>query len=247
MLEKLRLGLNREARTITPCGCFAEDDPSWSLLRRACVEASGTTLLTMMVFGSGLTARYTAPNMQVLGSALAISGALISLIIAFRAASGAHFNPLITIIQWLSHQRSGGCTLAYVVAQLAGAFVGAMLIAAVYGVSRVSPGAGIVSWPLFASEFIGTAGLFTIILSCARNRRPDLVPFAVGAWIVSAVAATPSRCLANPAIALAAAVAAGPGALSTTVAFSFVAAEAAGALAAFALVAIAYPMPDFDK
>ncbi|WP_318030779.1 aquaporin [Rhizobium ruizarguesonis] len=57
-------------------------------------------MLMIALVGSGLHA-----GSSELSSAMAISGSLIGLILAFGAVSGGHFNPTITLMQWLSRRR----------------------------------------------------------------------------------------------------------------------------------------------
>jgi glycerol uptake facilitator-like aquaporin len=57
-------------------------------------------------------------------------------------------------------------------------------------------------FPQILSETIATFGLLSVIWGCAR-RRPDAVPFAVGAYITAAYWFTASTSFANPAVTLA--------------------------------------------
>jgi glycerol uptake facilitator-like aquaporin len=56
--------------------------------------------------------------------------------------------------------------------------------------------------PQVLSEAISTFGLLSVIWGCVR-RRPDAVPFAVGAYITAAYWFTASTSFANPAVTLA--------------------------------------------
>ena len=57
-------------------------------------------------------------------------------------------------------------------------------------------------FPQILSETVATFGLLSVIWGCAR-RRPDAVPFAVGAYITAAYWFTASTSFANPAVTLA--------------------------------------------
>jgi glycerol uptake facilitator-like aquaporin len=76
---------------------FVEDGATISLFRRSLAEAVGTAMLMIAVVGSGLDV-----SSSELSSAMAISGSLIGLVLAFGAVYGGHFNPTITLMQWLS-------------------------------------------------------------------------------------------------------------------------------------------------
>jgi len=52
------------------------------------------------------------------------------------------------------------------------------------------------------SEFVATFGLVSIIWGCSR-RRPDAIPFVVGAYIMAAYWFTASASFANPAVTIA--------------------------------------------
>ena len=99
--------------------CFVEDDATVSLFRRSLAEGVGAAMLMMAVVGSGLNV-----GGSELSSAMAISGSLIGLILAFGAVSGGHFNPTITLMQWLSGRRRLDCTIWYIVSQIAGGLWG---------------------------------------------------------------------------------------------------------------------------
>jgi glycerol uptake facilitator-like aquaporin len=96
-------------------------------------EFAGTLLLMLVVAGVGLTTRRGNPTLGVMAEALGVAGALVGLIIAFGQVSGGHFNPLITLLQWLSGLRDLRCTIAYVAAQVAGGIVGALTAALMFG------------------------------------------------------------------------------------------------------------------
>ena len=98
-----------------------------------------------------------------------------------------------------------------------------------------------VAWPATLSEVVASAGLMTVVLCCARSGRKETGPFAVAAWLLAAVVATPSASYANPAITIAAFFAGGPIALSLSQTLAYVPAEIAGALIALIPVSIAYP------
>jgi len=224
--------------------CFFERDPNAPLVRRAMVEGIGTLLFVFTTVGSTLTPQHLLLQNPVVGlfvAAAATGGALIGLILGLGCVSGAHFNPLISGFQWLAGERSLGCVLAYLTAQLSGGIVGALLANLIFGVDRqpVMPPA---QWRLAASEIIATVGLMIVVFGCTRSGRAETAPFAVGIWLAAAIIATPSTSYANPAIVVSALFAAGPIALSATTALFYVPAEVAGALIAFVIVGFVYPL-----
>jgi glycerol uptake facilitator-like aquaporin len=177
-----------------------------SLGRRAVSEAIGTALLLAAVAGSGIMGdRLADGNVAValLANSLATGAALVALILTFGPISGAHFNPAVSIAEASQGGLSVRDLTAYVPAQLAGAFAGVAAANAMFGEpvfawsSHVRAGL-----PQALSEAIATFGLLAVILGCAR-RRPDAVPYAVGAYITAAYWFTASTSFANPAVTLA--------------------------------------------
>jgi glycerol uptake facilitator-like aquaporin len=204
--------------------CFYEADPTLPLVRRGLAEGIGTLLLMFIV---------TASHAPLAGAA-----ALVALIMAFGAVSGGHYNPLITVLQWLGRERTTRCTLTYIAAQTAGALLGAALANAILGLHRVMPVSRELSfWA--PEEFVATAGLLVVVFGCARSARAETGPFAVGTWVVAAAMTVPSAYM-NPALTVGALWAAGPVALSTQGILNHVPAQCAGALLAFAIIRAAY-------
>src|SRR5277367_2199268 len=97
------------------------------LPRRAAAEALGTALLLATVVGSGIMGEQLAGGnvaIALLANTIATGAGLVALILTFGPISGAHFNPAVT----LADASQGGLPWrevpVYVVAQIAGAFVG---------------------------------------------------------------------------------------------------------------------------
>jgi glycerol uptake facilitator-like aquaporin len=180
-------------------------------------------------------------------SALVTSGALVGLILALGKVSGGHFNPLITLLQWISRERNGKCTIAYVVGQLIGAALGAAIANMLFPTPSVEQAMATPTVALVASEFIASAGLMTIVFGCTRSGLASTGPFAVGAWLFAAIIATPSGSYANPAITVASIIAHGPVHLSVRAVWLYVPAELLGAVLAILIIAIGFPrkrLPD---
>ena len=177
-----------------------------SLARRVTAEALGTALLLAVVVGSGIMGeRLAGGNVAValLANALATGAGLIVLILTFGPISGAHFNPAVTLVDAWQGGLSWADVPAYVVAQIAGAFVG---VAAAHGMfdlplyfASAHVRTGTAQW---FSEFVATFGLLAVIWGCVR-RHPAAAPYAVGAYITSAYWFTASTSFANPAVTLA--------------------------------------------
>lgn len=214
--------------------CFVEDDASISLFRRSLAEGVGTAMLMITVVGSGLHV-----GSSELSSAMAISGSLIGLILAFGAVSGGHFNPTITLMQWLSGQRRLDCTAWYIASQIAGGLAGVLVAAIVFGATPGRPGFDFPAASSLASEGAASFGLMTVVFCCSRSTNKLVGPFAVGLWLLAAILSTPTGSIANPAVAISLLVT--PASASVVTATLFVVVQIVGGSLAALTVSTIYP------
>jgi arsenate reductase len=215
------------------------------LTRRLVAEGLGTGFLIVAVIGSGIMASRLSPDdvgLQLLENAAATAGALIGLILMFGAVSGAHFNPVVTLVDRLSGTLSTRDSVAYVVAQTVGACFGAIVANVMFELPAVewstTPRS---SGALWLSEAVATVGLLLVIHGCVRGGRPWAVPFAVGAWIGGAYWFTSSTSFANPAVTIARTMSDSFAGVKPSSAPMFVVMQVIGALVAFALIRFLYP------
>ena len=233
--------MNGEVLRTHPRICFFEVDPSAPLLRRGLVEGVGTLLLMFIVTSSAaLSQRGEA---AILAPALAGAATLVALVVALGAVSGGHFNPLITLLQWLGRERNTRCTVVYIAAQMFGSVLGACAAGRVIGlVPRMSAPPDSNWW--MPGEFIATTGLLVIVFGSSRGGHADTGPFAVGTWLLAAAIAVPSAYV-NPALTIGAVVAKGPVSLDGRPALQHVLAQLLGALLAFAIIRASLPKAEF--
>jgi glycerol uptake facilitator-like aquaporin len=206
-----------------------------TLARRAVAEAVGTAMLLATVIGSGIMAeRLSGGNVAIalLANTIATGAGLVALILTFGGVSGAHFNPAVTVADASQGGLPWRDALPYVIAQLAGAFVGVALAhvmfdAPLFTASRhARAGMG-----QLAGEFTATFGLVSVIWGCSRTRAAA-TPFAVAAYITAAYWFTSSTSFANPAVTLARAASDTFAGIRPADAPGFIAAQALGATAA---------------
>ena len=130
------------------------------LARRLAAEALGTGLLIVAVIGSGIMATRLSPDeigLQLLENAIATAGALVGLILMFGAVSGAHFNPIVTLTDRLLGTTTNRDTGLYVVAQVIGGCLGAMLVNLMFELPAVELSTKDRSSPaLWLSEVVAT-------------------------------------------------------------------------------------------
>ena len=134
----------------------------------------------------------------------AITGAiLVVLITVLGPLSGAHFNPVVSLVFSLRRELPWTVLGPYVAAQLVGAIVGAILANAMFDLpllqvsNHVRTGTG-----QLLSEAVATFGLVLTILAGIRFRQ-TAVPWLVGLYITAAYWFTASTSFANPAVTLA--------------------------------------------
>ena len=178
-----------------------------SLPRRALAEAVGTGLLIVAVIGSGIMATQLSPDdvgLQLLENAFATAGALVALILMFGAVSGAHFNPIVTLVDKFTGTVKWKDTGVYIIAQTIGACVGAVIANLMFELPAIEFSTKDRSSPaLWLSEVVATVTLLLVIHGCVRTGKANVVPFAVAAWIGGAYWFTSSTSFANPAVTIA--------------------------------------------
>jgi glycerol uptake facilitator-like aquaporin len=214
------------------------------LARRLGAEALGTGMLVMAVVGSGIMATRLSGDtgVQLLANAAATAGALIGLILIFGAISGAHLNPVVTLVDRAFGEITARDAAAYVAAQAVGGCIGAVLANVMFELpaielsttSRSSGG-------LWLSEVVATAGLLLVINGCVRSGRGDAVAFAVGLWIGGAYWFTSSTSFANPAVTVGRTLSDTFAGIEPASAPMFVVMQLVGAVVAYGLVRFLYP------
>jgi glycerol uptake facilitator-like aquaporin len=194
------------------CGADVQDaalEPpkfSYGAAKRLVAEGLGTTLLVAVVIGSGVMAeRLAAGNVAValLANAIATGAALAVLITVFGPISGAHFNPVVSLAFAIRRELPLTTLFGFVLVQIAGAYVGAIIAHAMFNLSLVQVSTHVRGGPAQAfSEAVATFGLLLTIFGALRFR-PSATPAAVGLYITAAYWFTASTSFANPAVTVA--------------------------------------------
>ena len=175
-------------------------------VRAVTAEFVGTAFLLAGVVGSGIMAenRSDDAGLQLLQNAFATAGVLVALILALGSASGAHFNPAVTLADRYFGGIDTPTAVAYVVAQVAGGIVGVIAANLMFDLSAID-------WSttdrsgghLVFAEGVATFGLLLVIFGVVRSGRASAAAFAVGAYIGGAYYFTSSTSFANPAVTVA--------------------------------------------
>ncbi len=142
-------------------------------------------------------------GLELLANSIATGAALLAIILAFGAVSGAHLNPVVSLcdaaVGGLPWRRVPG----YCIAQFLGALAGTALANGMFGLSLFTASHHGRHGPAqLLSEFLATFGLLAVIWGCVRARA-NATAFAVAAYIVGAYWFTVSTSFANPAVTLA--------------------------------------------
>lgn len=174
--------------------------------RRLLAEFLGTGLLVTAVIGSGIAAASLSPGnigLELFENAAATVGALVALILALGPVSGAHFNPVVTVVDRLFGGISTRDAAGYIGTQIGGALAGAVLANAIFALPTFEASTRTrSSGPLWLAEVVATFGLVMVIFAVVRSGRTTTAPFAVGAYIGGAYFFTSSTSFANPAVTI---------------------------------------------
>lgn len=199
-------------------------------------EAIGTTLLVATVVGSGIMAETLASGniaLALLGNTIATGAILFVLITIFGPVSGAHFNPVVSIVFALRRELGFGELAAFTVVQIAGGVVGTLLAHAMFDQPLLQISAHIRTGPAqWLSEAVATFALVLTILGTLRAK-PAAVPASVALVIVAGYWFTASTSFANPAVTIARTLSDTFAGIAPANAPLFIAAQIIGGLAAW--------------
>ncbi len=166
-------------------------------------EFLGSLLLAATVIGSGIMAERLAGGnaaVALLGNTAATVTVLGVLIAMLAPISGAHFNPVVTLVALTQKKVTAPQAAGYVVMQIAGCCAGAILAHAMFELPLVQAStharAGMAQW---IAEIVATSGLVLVAFSSPSAKE---AAWRVPAWIAGAYWFTASTSFANPAITI---------------------------------------------
>lgn len=175
-------------------------------VRSLAAEAIGTALLVATVIGSGIMAQRLSggsTGLALLANTLATGAILVVLISILGPLSGAHFNPVVSLVMVLRRALPWPQLAPYVAAQLIGGAAGAVLANLMFDLPAVTlsdtlrGGTG-----QLVSEAVATFTLIGAILG-GLAVAPQAIPWLVGLTITAGYWFTASTSFANPAVTLA--------------------------------------------
>jgi glycerol uptake facilitator-like aquaporin len=175
-------------------------------MRRVIAEFVGTFLLAATVVGSGIMGENLTDNsaLILLINAAATGAALYLIITLFIGISGAHFNPVVTLIALATGALNKVNAAKFLVAQFTGGILGTIFTNIIFNhpaieiSSKSRDGAD-----LWLSEILATAGLVLVIYVLVQEKKAKKIPAGVALWIFAGYFFTSSTAIANPAMAIA--------------------------------------------
>ncbi len=184
-----------------------------ALWQQALAECLGTAALLCAVIGSGIMAqRLSGGNdgVALLANTLATVFALYVLIETLGPISGAHFNPLVTLVaafqqffkpnQPTAPIHTAQAAIVFIVFQLVGAVLGAALANLMFDLPVLHTAAKLRGgWGQWVAEGVATAGLIFVILRSGAAGVHAKASALVACYIGAAYWFTASTSFANPA------------------------------------------------
>jgi glycerol uptake facilitator-like aquaporin len=167
------------------------------------LELIATALLALAIVGSGYMASELTKDSALILFINALATA-IGLAIAINLAgkiSGAHLNPVVTLVMLIQKRVSSIVGIFYIISQICGAILGTITANYIFGQGAFQSSTQIRSGSnLLVSEVIATAGLLWIILNNLSNSKN--IERYVPLWIFGGIIFTSSTSFANPAITI---------------------------------------------
>ena len=169
-------------------------------------EFIGTALLLAIIAGSGIMGETLGNGndaVALLGNSIATGAGLYVLITLLGPISGAHFNPVVSLMFWKLGHINKSKLVAYWVCQFTGAIAGIWLTHFIFSLpilqesSKVRTGLG-----MWASEFFSTLVLLSVIYLGDRSAK-DRIPMLVALTVTAGYWFTSSTFFANPAVTVA--------------------------------------------
>ena len=169
------------------------------MVKKIMSEFIGTGMLFCVVIGSGIMGEnLSSGNLAIalLANTLATFWALFVLITVLSPISGAHFNPVVSVVMYFKNEITFYLLVIYIFCQLLGSMFGVMLANIMFDLdwlqysNQLREGSHI-----FIAEVVASFGLLSVILLSPKDKTALLV----GSYIGAAYWFTSSTSFANPA------------------------------------------------
>ena len=169
-------------------------------------ESIGTFLLVAVVVGSGIMAENLSQGndaIALLGNTIATGAILFVIIKMFVSISGAHFNPIVSMVFLIREEINLKEFINYVIIQIISGISAVFIIHFIFNQQLYQISTNIRGeWPLLVSEIIATCGLILTILFIRKSDEKSIA-IGVALFITAGYWFTSSTSFANPAVTLA--------------------------------------------
>jgi hypothetical protein len=169
-------------------------------------EFIGTALLVLVITGSGIMGYDLSRGnsaIALLMNSIATGIALFILITIFINVSGAHFNPLVTLMFWADGEVNNEVLIKYFLSQFMGAIVGIMIAHLIFYLPIIQFSTKIRSgYPFWISEFISTL-IILFVIKHFVNTNKNLIPLMVSLIVTLGYLFTSSTFFVNPVLTVA--------------------------------------------
>jgi len=176
------------------------------MLKKVTAEFLGSLLLAASVVASGIMATTLTQDIaiQLFVNTITTVFMLFVIITLFSSISGAHFNPLVTIVELFYKRVTFQEAALFIVSQIIGTSVGVVVANLMFNRPAIEESTFTRSGSyLFLAEVVATAGLILSILLLRHQNKGSMAAVIVPAWIGAAYIFTSSTSFANPAITFA--------------------------------------------
>ncbi len=175
-------------------------------IKKYIAEFLGTFFLVATVVGSGIMGEnLSAGNTAIalLGNTIATGAILYVIIKSFEDVSGAHFNPIVSIVFYFLDEINLKDLISYLIIQFIAGILAVFFVHFIFELSlyQISSNSRIGIAKL-VSEIIASYGLILTILLVRKSNKSN-VAIAVALFITAGYWFTSSTSFANPAVTLA--------------------------------------------
>ena len=169
-------------------------------------EFLGTALLLAIIAGSGIMGEALGDGndaVALLGNSIATGAGLYVLITLLGPISGAHFNPVVSLMFWKLGHIDTRKMVTYWACQFTVAIAGIWLTHFIFSLSILQESTKVrTGFGIWASEFFSTLVLLTVIYLGDRSAK-DRIPMLVALTVTAGYWFTSSTFFANPAVTVA--------------------------------------------
>jgi len=207
-------------------------------------EFLGSMFLVMAAVASMIFFIYvleSPKSVAILANAIAVAFVLCVLIEMFGPVSGAHFNPVVTLVMLLDKKISKGKAVLFLCFQTAGGIAGTALTHLMFWNETgalLSVSDNVRRYAYFG-EVVGTFILVLAILMLVKTKSKH-IPMMVGFLVGGQLMATSSTMFANPQVTIARMLTSSTSGIRPMDGLVFIAMQVIGALLAYAVYRLAF-------